>query len=195
MSESRRSFVAPAPLVALLSWILPGGGYFLIGQKIRGAVIGISIILLFMLGVLFAGVRVIDVPGYNDRGEAIYTRMEQNNQREMREVRGTNPLPGPTSSEWQPVGPWKWIMRSHGFLEIANKPWYVGQILTGPLCLIASNYSIDVSRPTQGPERAMGVPRSHGRIYEIGTLYTAVAGMLNLLAIIDASYRAGQGAA
>ena len=31
-------------------------------------------------------------------------------------------------------------------------------------------------------------------IYEIGTLYTAVAGMLNLLAMIDASWRAGQGA-
>jgi hypothetical protein len=30
------------------------------------------------------------------------------------------------------------------------------------------------------------------RLAEIGTLYTAVAGMLNLLTIIDASHRAGR---
>ena len=35
---------------------------------------------------------------------------------------------------------------------------------------------------------------SHGRVNEIGVLYTAVAGMLNLLAIIDASHRAAGGA-
>jgi len=31
---------------------------------------------------------------------------------------------------------------------------------------------------------------SHARVYEIGVLYTAVAGMLNLMAIIDSAYRA-----
>ena len=36
------------------------------------------------------------------------------------------------------------------------------------------------------------VPKSHGRLWEFGTLYTAVAGMLNLLAILDSAYRAGQ---
>ena len=34
------------------------------------------------------------------------------------------------------------------------------------------------------------VAKSHSRLWEIGTLYTAVAGMLNLLAIIDSSHRA-----
>jgi hypothetical protein len=85
-------------------------------------------------------------------------------------------------------------MRSHAFAEIANKPWYVGQFLAGPMCLIASSTSIDQSRKIE-PNGNASVPRSHSRIYEIGTLYTAIAGMLNLLAIIDASYRAGQGAA
>jgi hypothetical protein len=33
-------------------------------------------------------------------------------------------------------------------------------------------------------------PASHARVSDIGTLYTAVAGMLNLMAIIDSSYRA-----
>jgi hypothetical protein len=65
MSDSPRSFVVPAPLVALASWIVPGGGYFLIGQKTRGLVIAICIIMLFVLGILFAGIRVIDVPLYD----------------------------------------------------------------------------------------------------------------------------------
>ena len=34
------------------------------------------------------------------------------------------------------------------------------------------------------------VPPSHGRIYDIGTLYTAIAGMLSLLALIDSTGRA-----
>jgi hypothetical protein len=33
-------------------------------------------------------------------------------------------------------------------------------------------------------------PAAKSRLGEIGTLYTAIAGMLNLLAIIDASHRA-----
>ena len=33
---------------------------------------------------------------------------------------------------------------------------------------------------------------SHALSNEVGTLYTAVAGMLNLLTIIDAAYRAGR---
>jgi len=31
---------------------------------------------------------------------------------------------------------------------------------------------------------------SHARLAEISTLYTAVAGMLNLLAVIDSTFRA-----
>ena len=34
-----------------------------------------------------------------------------------------------------------------------------------------------------------GVAKSHARLADIGTLYTAVAGMLNLLAIIDSVSR------
>src|SRR5206468_10046686 len=64
-----------------------------------------------------------------------------------------------------------------GLLE---KPWFMGQVLTGPISLAGSIASNRVN-----PDRT-----SHSRSWEIGTLYTAVAGMLNLLAIIDASARA-----
>ena len=45
-------------------------------------------------------------------------------------------------------------------------------------------------------ERFAGGPpvgaKSHARVNEIGVLYTAVAGMLNLLAMIDAAHRAAR---
>ena len=54
-------------------------------------------------------------------------------------------------------------------------------------------WSVWASNPDHG---AGGVEApaaiSHSRINEIGVLYTAVAGMLNLLAIIDAASRAEQ---
>jgi hypothetical protein len=66
--------------------------------------------------------------------------------------------------------------------EVVAKPWYVGQFLVGPINLISSLVSLR--------EASVNVPMSHARIAEIGTLYTAVAGMLNLLAIIDSASRA-----
>src|SRR3954470_8263890 len=165
MSDTDRTFSAPPPLVALISWVIPGSGYFLIGQKLRGGVIGITIIALFILGLLVAGIRVIDVPGYDDRGEPMYVNEAGQ--------RASGPATG------------RWALRARPIAEIANKPWIVPQMLVGPMCLAAAKWSINVSSPVPADEThrtLLPVPRSHARIYEIGTLYTAIAGMLNLLA-------------
>jgi hypothetical protein len=132
---SQTSSSVPAPIVALATWIVPGSGYWLIGQRSRALTVGITIIVLFILGMLIGGVRVVDVPN------------------------------GVLST---PVN------------AVSQKPWFVGQILAGPITLIASSIGHDDA-----------FYASHSRVNEIGTLYTAVAGMLNLLAIIDAAYRAG----
>src|SRR2546423_2619732 len=170
MSNSSGPFSSP-PLVALCSWLVPGSGYFLIGQRLRGATIGITIIVLFVLGILFAGIRVIDVPGFDDHGVAIY--VNASGQKVPRAEQG------------------RWALMAKPFSEIANKPWFVGQILTGPMCLLAAHWSLDLAHGLDANGKPL-VPRSHGRISEIGTLYTAVAGMLNLLAVIDSAYRAGR---
>jgi len=75
------------------------------------------------------------------------------------------------------------------------RPWFFGQMLMAPSLLV--EYTHDRYRaqyqglePTPEPD---GSPTlyspAYGRPYEIGTLYTALAGMLNLLAIIDLIYR------
>jgi hypothetical protein len=52
-------------------------------------------------------------------------------------------------------------------------------------------WSVWAADPSNGPSGAESPgATSHSRINEIGVLYTAVAGMLNLLAIIDAASRA-----
>jgi len=132
---STSSSLVPPPIVALSTWIVPGSGYWLIGQRSRALTVGVTIIVLFILGLVIGGVRVVDVPA------------------------------GVLSS---PVN------------AVSQKPWFVGQILAGPMTLIASSIGHDEAYFA-----------SHSRVNEIGTLYTAVAGMLNLLAIIDAAYRAG----
>src|SRR5437867_3479253 len=100
--ESPKKNVAPA-MVALAGWLVPGMGYWLLGQRARALVVGLTTLLIFAAGILIAGVRVIEVPGYDDRGNAIQVQT------------------GPREKQW--------IMLSRGGLgEIGNKPWYVGQV-------------------------------------------------------------------
>src|SRR5439155_13412103 len=109
MPQPPRSFSAPPPLVAMCAWLVPGLGYLLVGQLLRGIVIGVTIVCVFVLGVLFAGIRVVDVPGFDDRGEAIYVNPA--GQKVLRADPGD-----------------RWAMRARPLGEIAKKPWFVGQI-------------------------------------------------------------------
>lgn len=55
---SKNTLDAPAPngLVAvLLAWIVPGGGHFFLRRNTRGALISISVVVMFLLGVLMRG--------------------------------------------------------------------------------------------------------------------------------------------
>lgn len=143
MSRHSDNMAAPAPLVALASWLLPGSGYLLLGQRARALTISLTIILLFILGLFVGGLKVVDPP-------ASYAG---------------NPM-----------------------RIVFDKPWFVGQILAGPITIVTAAVVRNAEDSPSSPVHA-----SHARSNEIGTLYTAVAGMLNLLAIIDATYRASRG--
>ncbi len=161
MSRSDRQI--PAPLVAVVGWLLPGAGYWLIGERARGTTIGVTIIALFLLGLLLSGVRVIEVPGYDSYGNQI--RLGRDGRRGSGAAEGG------------------WVLTSGGLIsEIAGKPWFVPQLLAGPITLISAGLSVDAAQ--------RGAWRVHARLAEIGTLYTAIAGMLNMLAIIDSAHRA-----
>jgi len=168
MSENRS---ASPPVVAMAGWLLPGAGYWLLGQRGRALTIGITIISLFVLGLLIAGVRVLEVPGYDNNGRPIEVGIYDDAQQSI----GT-----------------KWVMTAAPFSEIRNKPWSVPQILTGPLSIFAAAWSVHASVPDPNNANRPAAELSHARINEIGSLYLSVAGLLNLMAIIDSSHRTGQ---
>jgi hypothetical protein len=149
MPTARSSFAASPTLVAVCAWLIPGSGYFLLGERVRGIIVGVTIFALFLAGIVVGGIRIMDPPGWNsdDQQQSIISTFVDS-----------------------PVG------------QLSDKPWYVGQILCGPVTVAASAVSIHLAEG--------GVPSSHSRSWEIGALYTAVAGMLNLLVIIDSAYRA-----
>lgn len=150
---------APPFLVAIVGWLLPGAGYWLIGDLARGLIVGVTILVLFFGGILIAGMRVIDVPGYGPLGQKAILQPVEN----------------------QPA---KWKLTADPLGAVMEKPWYVTQILAGPVTIICSKLSLDAA------DRIHPYPQVKARLGEIGQLYTAVAGLLNLLAIIDAGQRA-----
>jgi hypothetical protein len=172
-SENRNNVPSP-PVVAVAAWALPGLGYWLIGHRARGLTIGITVLLMFVAGLLIAGIRVIDVPGFNDQGERVLLD------------KSGNTVPNGLEA------PGEWALRKRPFYEIANKPWFVAQVLLGPITLVSADLSLHAAERRNPGSIYSKVSKSHARLWEIGTLYTAIAGMLNLLAIIDSSYRAGR---
>ena len=165
MQDAEPSDWATPPIVAALGWLLPGLGYWMIGQKRRALLAGLSILLLFFLGLLVSGVRCIDVPGYGPSGSLIHVRQASG---------GSKPL-----------------ISSAPFKAVLDKPWYIPQILAGPLTIGSSLWSVSVaSAVDQAGNQAY--PKATARMYDIGTLYTAIAGMLNLLVIIDSAHRASK---
>ena len=176
MPHPTRTNISP-PLAALATWVVPGGGYWLLGQRARALTVGVAVVVLFVLGLLIGGVRALEVPGWDDDG----TKIRLNS-------RGEKVRP-----EYEPsYSSGTWILLRNPLLELRTKPWYIAQVLAGPVALASSAWSVWAATPPDGPDGDRPPPgaTSHSRVNEIGVLYTAVAGMLNLLAIIDASHRA-----
>jgi hypothetical protein len=194
MESTNRTAAPSPPLVALLGWVLPGGGYLLLGQYGRAMGVGITIILLFLLGLLIGGIRVIEVPGYDvATGDPVMTTM-------LVQVYDTNskktviePARDPVSGEVIK----KWAMEASPLNEIRDKPWSVPQALAGPMAIVSGYFSVKAAAidpdapidPMTNKHSSYGA-LSHARVNEISSLYLSVAGLLNLMAIIDAAWRA-----
>jgi hypothetical protein len=72
--------------------------------------------------------------------------------------------------------------------QLLAQPAFLGQFFAGPLALMAGYLSkLLAADPTTT------AIVSHSRIYDIGMLYTAIAGALNLLAIVDSTSRSAAG--
>ncbi len=61
---------------------------------------------------------------------------------------------------------------------VRARPWYVAQVMNSPLVMLLGRIG------------ATGEYRVFGRANEIGQIYTSIAGLLNLLCIVNAVYTA-----
>ena len=120
----REKYIASLGLVSLAGWIIPGGGYLLLKEKKRAAIIFVTIALTFCVGLYLGSVGVVD-----------------------------------------PVASW---------------PWYIAQVMNSPAVFIMAYHT------------AGGGFAVYGRPNDIGQLYTGIAGLLNILCIINAAYLAHQ---
>ena len=67
-------------------------------------------------------------------------------------------------------------------------PWYIGQMLTTPgVALIAE---VAQHAEMMGPDGKLIPLVSYGRPHDVGQIYTAIAGAMNLLSILSAVYMA-----
>jgi hypothetical protein len=121
------------PLEAAAGWLVPGLGHILLGQRVRGLILMVSILGLWLGGLVIGGITCVN-------------------------------------------------SRDH-------TAWFAGQALVGP------TIAVDFWRAAVTGGSIAPVPRqnpayepSYGRTNEQGILYTALAGLLNLLAIIDVVY-------
>lgn len=132
------------PLEALASWAIPGLGHILLGQRRRGLIIGLTILALWLSGILVGGIYVVDRQAQAD------------------------PLD----------------QSSRAGLNL----WFLGQAFVGPSLVVDwTRARLPVAGLTDS-NPPLAVAPSFGRAHEQGTLFTALAGLLNLLAILDVIY-------
>ena len=135
------------PLAAALAWLFPGLGHWAIGERARGAIVGLTLLSLFAAGLLVGGLDVVD-----------FRR---------------------------------------------DRIWFAGQALMGPLAIGVERLHVALDPepigimrdrkqtyvyPFPQPPTATREPEyypSIGRVNELGTLYCTLAGVLNLLVILD----------
>jgi hypothetical protein len=147
--------------------------------------------LLFMSGILIAGVRSIQVPGFGENGGRLYVVRDEHDDRRTGQAYYTIRVAEQRAGDHQPLSNQPVITDVGALIgDVGNKPWAICQVLAGPVAIASGAWSVWASRPPgDDPHAAPPGALSHSRINEIGVLYTAVAGMLNLLVIIDAASR------
>lgn len=120
---------------AVATWLVPGLGHYLLGQRRRGIILAVSISLLWLGGLAIGGISSVD--------------------------------------------------------RTAHPAWFLGQMLVAPSVVVEYYHTRlrSAGRDEPVPGESPAYAPSFARTNEQGVLYTAVAGMLNLLAIIDVLYR------
>ncbi|MEZ6232857.1 MAG: DUF6677 family protein [Phycisphaerales bacterium] len=163
------------PVAGVLAFLIPGAGHVYMGQVTRGLLIGAGVLGLFFGGMLIGGLSIVD-----SRSPRMENRISFYGQ----------VLVGPAAII---------VDRVHQsmFKAVDERTRATRALDPGEVILPASdprngrNVPI-IARATPGTDEGPPYVKSLGKVHEIGLLYTLVAGMLNLIVIIDATFPGGR---
>lgn len=150
------------PLAALLAWLIPGGGHFYQRRQTKGAIFFICILSAWILGFALGG------------GHVVYASWQPGDKRWhyfLQAGVGAAALPALIQGDR--------MRRNTDPFSGETNPGYEplwGGFMAPPLRPVIENEADEVS--------AWYARRGAG--YEIGTWYTVIAGLLNILVIYDA---------
>jgi hypothetical protein len=71
---------------------------------------------------------------------------------------------------------------------IGAKPWYAAQVMNSPVVLLMGSHVAHAQRQAESNQARTIAYHVYGRPNEIGQIYTSIAGLLNLLCIVNAIY-------
>lgn len=173
--------VGPQPLAAVLAFAFPGAGHWALGHRDRAVRIAAGVLLLFFTGLFVGGVDAVDrrenglwfwFYGQMWNGPLVFgvdylhqTQFKVNDGGVLRSARPNefrNPLTG------------------------AAETIFPDPTTGAPTAEYTDPKTLKTTRVS--PARPPKV-RSVGKTSELGTLFIAVGGMLNLIAIIDATFK------
>jgi hypothetical protein len=165
------------PVAAVLAFALPGLGHWYLGYRARGVLIAIGVLGLFLGGVFIGGISCID-----RKGNFIWFLGQSLNGPVAFVVDGIHQSKFKVVDRSTPMG-----LRSAHPNEFRNpstgQPVMISIDANGKTSATYTDQS--GATKTVSPAYPPYV-ESLGRVNELGTLFTTIAGFLNLICIIDA---------
>lgn len=188
MSTSPHTPANPAGfnLVAgLAAAVLPGAGHFVLGEKKRGALVATGVFGLFFGGILIGGIDVID--SRDDRvwffGQALVgpvafavDYVHQNGVKGIPAVFFEGPAGARSISEARFVE-----AQANTRSAAPGEARHVERVTVG-----SRSQDVPILAPAVAGETVPNI-KSLSKVNELGTLFATIAGMLNVIVIVDAA--------
>lgn len=201
---------SPQPLAAILALLIPGAGHFSLGHTRRGILIALSIFGLFFGGLFIGGMDAVD--SQENRiwffGQALIGPtafvVDTIHQKHFKVL-------GPTFKDvdsypaLEGADPTKHYAERYqslrnAFVSRGAAPYEIRDPKTAQAIIVRDPRPNHLNEPLTFTDPATGQTRlstledrppyvqSLGRASELGTLFATIAGMMNLICVIDAAY-------
>lgn len=152
------------PLAALLAWLLPGAGHFYQGRRAKGTLYLVCLLSLWFAGFWIGGVHVVYASRHpGDHRWHYYAQL------------GAGLVALPALFQTRQINRYETFDRGFAETDREYKPLW-GGFMSPPRRPVSEENADEVS----------AWYALHGAGYEMGTWYTMIAGLLNILVIYDA---------